>query len=444
MQDKNTSSSREQLAELGWQRMAALLDAEIPVVPAGKHRRGVLWFWLLGMAFVLGAGAWALQYRHNSPPPAQPMQTPPAPMRADKGPAPAAGQVASALSEGKAPSTDRRKEQRGAEMFTSASELQVVYNQLPGSGAAVSEAAASAAPEIAFQELPAPARPEVLPEIEWMRPRPVLAAAALPTLPTLPLAALSPSQDVPQWAEAPKRRSPRKFRFGAEVVAGIVAPSGGTRLDAAAPRQQNFASRSANSSNALSSFAAGPVVEWRVSPLFKLQSGLLAGSAMYDLALGGSVSMVDLAGSVDPANNSALHAVANAVSSGYNWSVRMNSVQMPLMASYRITPRLWAEAGLTPARAWASGDGSVSGAAESLSDPSGINQTFAYDPATLERAVIASTGQWELTASAGLQYRLTPHLSLRLQYQHGINDLVEDQYLQAKQRNLRMSGLAYF
>lgn len=416
MQDRNTQGMQEQLADLGWQRMASLLDAEMPFVPAKeRRRRGVLWFWLLALVALLGAGAWAWQAQRKSSLPERPALSAPAPIMAERDERNSGQQVAPPANVEQAPGTAAPPAQKERDLSSMASGVKTHHHLSTSFPPAVPQMTLAA--QLPAEDNSPVAGRDIQPVPET--PEPSFALSAAPALPPLPVSALDVPRDEPVWTKASRGRNASGFRFGAEAVAGIGASSG------------------------LNSAAAGPVAEWRISPKFSLQTGLLAGTALHDLALAGG-AMRDA--SVDPATSGGLtpiQVVANTLSNGYNWTVRMNSLQLPVIAAYRLTPRLSVEAGLTPARAWIAGNDGVRADAESF-DNAGGAPFFNYDRTRLESAVSSSAGQWELTASAGMQYRISPHFSLRLHYQHGINDLLDDQYLQVKQRNLRVSGLGYF
>lgn len=411
MRDKKIHEQEEALVDIGWQRMAALLATEMPAGENNK-RRGLLWFWGLALAGLLAVGTSIYVARSNSAAPSQPLVVQPAPAiaQANTPPSPT-GLEPAAATEAVAAGAVKKTTQASAGM-----PIMALSPRLPQ-------------PHMAAILPQTEAPMEVIPIVKANGPQLFSDAnnveamavahtmAASPTIPGAPFSTLELSKTAPQWAIQPVRRLTKKLRFGAELAAGGDVSQG------------------------INSFAAGPVVEWKPGRRIAIQSGLLYGGTSYGLKPAGSRARSIDTGSPVASFDTALQAVAASVSNGSNWTVRMRSLQMPLIASYQITPRIRLESGLTSARVWVSGDLGVNADMENFANVGTSNQ---YNQDQLERAVSASTAQWEWVASAGIQYRITPNTALRLHYQHGLNDLLADNSLQARQRGWKMSGLTYF
>ncbi|MBX2929225.1 MAG: outer membrane beta-barrel protein [Saprospiraceae bacterium] len=412
MQDKKVHEREEGLVDLGWQRMAALLATEMPVAAAAQSdkRRGLLWFWWLALAGLLAVGA-SIYFTHSkSVTPAQPPVVQPAPAMAQTETIPSAtGLEAAADSEAVAAAAEKMPN-------TSAGMPTLDLSpRLPQPRLAAlrlqTEASVDAIPTVRTNDY------QLFSDVNNVEAMAVAhTMAASPTIPGAPFAELELPKTTPQWAVQPVRRLSKKLRFGAELVAG------------------------GDVSQAINSFAAGPVVEWKPGRRIAVQSGLLYGGTSHKLETGRhSPRNLDTQAPNNPFT--AIQVVAVSVYNGSNWNLQLRSLQLPVIASYQITPRIRLESGLTSARVWVSGDPGVNADVENFTSGTASNQ---YDQLQLERAVGASTAQWEWVASAGIQYRITPNTALRLHYQHGLNDLLADSSLQARQRGWKMSGLTYF
>lgn len=415
MQDKKIHEREEALVDLGWQRMAALLATEMPVAAAAPSdkRRGLLWFWWLALlAGVLAVGT-SMYFVFNKPAaPAHPVAVQPAPAMAQSEitpsttglePATATEAVAAVAAE-KAPHALVGMPILSLSPRLPQPRLAAILPQTEAPTEAIPTAKTN--DHLLFSDAN---NVEAITVAHTMAPP--------PNIPGAPFAALEVPKTSPQWAIQPVRRLSKKLRFGAELATGGDVSQG------------------------INSFAAGPVVEWKPGRRIAVQSGLLYGGTSYGLKPAGSDSRNIDIGSPVASFDTALQAVAASVSNGSNWTMRMRSLQMPLIASCQITPRIRLESGLTSARVWLSGDPGVNADMETFVNVGTSNQ---YNQLQLERAVSASTAQWEWVVSAGIQYRITPNTALRLHYQHGLNDLLADSSLQARQRGWKMSGLTYF
>jgi hypothetical protein len=415
MQDRKVHEREEALVDLGWQRMAALLATEMPVAPAveSDKRRGLLWFWWLALAGLLAVGA-SMYFAHSkSTAPAQPLVVQPAPAMAQAETSPLASDL---------------------EPATATEAVAAAAEQTPQTPAATQVLALS--PRLSQPRLAA-----ILPQTEMLMDAvPTLKTndyllfldanhaeaitvaqtmAAPPTIPGAPFAELEVPKVVPQWPAQPVRRLAKKVRLGAELALVGTASTG------------------------INGFAAGPVAEWKPGRRIAVQSGLHYGGTNYRLEQPLNYSRdADPVGTPTSNFNPTIEALASSVSNGSNWNIRLRSLQMPVVASFQITPRIRLETGLTSARVWIARNAGVNADTEQLFNSG--QTAFLYDQLQLRQAVGASTAQWEWIASAGVQYQISPHSSLRLHYQHGLNDLLTDSSLQARQRGWRMSGLAYF
>ncbi len=414
MQDKNLQAQQETLADMGWQRMAVLLDVEMPV-SGGKRRRGALWMWCTltaGVAIV--AASFFFRYQQRPGELQQPLKTPapsevpamasiPEQYPVESDPAipqiaatpPAASMQASAVS-----SLRHVPAGRYAPLFAGlpavlGHEKDVLENSTTMNDAWL-------------------APPALLPALDSRLP----AHFSATPLPGLPLAAIDcrTTTDL-HWEKNPAKPLRKKVRWGAEAAVG-VSPSAG-----------------------VNTLAAGPVMEYKTGRRFALRGGLQVSTASYTLSSsgGGARSSNDPGPGVN-FDNTAIGVVASSVRDGYNWTFRANSLQVPLTASLAALPRLWIETGITPSYIWTTQNASVDAAFESVQPP--VQNAFSTQD--LGRAVSNSTERFELLLAAGVRYLVSPQFSVGLHYQVGLNDLQPLQTVQARQQNLRISGMMYF
>jgi hypothetical protein len=423
MQDKNTYfTAQSSPADLGWERMATLLDAEMPaqaaLAPNRGKKRGLIWLWLL-VGFVITAGAAATIYQHQRTVPQQPEKP------AKEGFNPAIAQVERSNSSSETavavaePATTMRQ-----------MTLAVLPTAQQHSVAAV--ATLTSMPESAetivnptYVETAPKLEPNVAANVAFSTPQHTRWAGASPMLQTaVPSSLLTAQPDLGLEAQLKTKRNTRKkVRFGVELATGIVAGTG-----------------------SIENFSAGAVAVWKPGALVAARSGLLAGSHTGDLYMPTSArqSLANDPNGLLFDNSNPLQAIESRAFSGQAYRFQAVTLQLPAMLSYYLSPRLSLEGGITAGLLLnLQNVAEASGELDQLTN-TGASPTANFSQAQLSDAVSNSVARWELLASAGLRCQITPKFSVGLHYQHGLNDLLPDSSLQAMQRNVRLSGAMLF
>lgn len=422
MQDKNTYfTAQSSPADLGWERMATLLDAEMPAqaaeAPNRGKKRGLIWLWLL-VGFGITAGAAATIYQHKHTAPLQPEKP------AKEGFNPAIAQVertsssietAVAVAE---PATTMRQTNLAllpaAQQHTAAV---AILASMPESAETIAlpthvETASSLEPNLAGD-----VAYSTLQHTRWAGASPMLQAA-------VPSSLLTAQPDLGLEAQLKTKRNTRKkIRFGVELATGIVAGTG-----------------------SVENFSAGAIAVWKPGALVAARSGLLAGSHTGDLYMPTSArqSLANDPNGTLFDNSNPLQAIESRAFSGQTYRFQAVTLQLPAVLSYYLSPRLSVEGGITAGLLLnLQNVAEASGELDQLTN-TGASPTANFSQAQLSDAVSNSVARWELLASAGLRCQITPKFSVGLHYQHGLNDLLPDSSLQAMQRNVRLSGAMLF
>ncbi len=411
MQDKDLQARQESLADVGWQRMAVLLDAQMPV-SGRKKRRGGLWLWWpVAAAVLIAASAVYVLYPHQNSgvKPGDPQPSIATPALADGGsPIKSSAQAdVDKMDPEQAPSQNAQSQKSSAptrDLRVNAT-VSPVHTAMPLVADLYSDVTGTLTPGVVYN--PATAL-EFLEKWHETATLPVLFPGALP-------AELSPHS----LQSADYRQKSRRFRFGVEAAAGISSFAG------------------------LSALAIGPVAEFKAGRRWSVRSGLQAATARYTLT-SGSAGLLrgannDPATPVDVFDGTALGLVASSVNNGSVWTYSTRSVQMPLYIGYCILPRFRVEAGITPTYIW-----HAEKATGEIDQESLVQTSANFSSAELDRAVVSSTERFEMLFSAGLRYQASPRWSMGVHYQTSLNDLQPLQALQARQQNLRLSGTMYF
>jgi len=423
MQDKNTYfTTQSSPADLGWERMASLLDAEMPaqaaaVAPHRSKKRGLIWLWLL-VGFVITAGAAATIYQHQRTAPQQPEKP------ATEGYNPAMAQVERTNSTGEPavavaePATTTSPTTLTA--LPATQQRTVAVSQLTS----MQESAKTVVIPTYVETTPN-LEPIVAGDVAHSAPQHKRWAGASPMLPAAsPSSLLSAQPDLGLETPLKSKRNPRKkVRFGVEMATGIVAGTG-----------------------SVENFSAGAIAVWKPGKLVAARSGLLAGSHTGDLYMPTSARQ-SLASDPNGTlfdNSNPLQAIENRAFSGQSYRFQAVTLQLPAVLSYYLSPRLRVEGGLTAGLLLnLQNVTEASGEADLLTN-TGASPTSNFSQAQLSSAVSNSVARFELLASAGLRCQITPRFSVGLHYQHGLNDLLPDSSLQAMQRNVRLSGAMLF
>lgn len=429
MQDKYTPqhSPSSSSADLGWKRMSALLDAEMPVqaaeTPNRNKKRALIWLWLLA-GIMISAGAAVTIYQHHRPAQEQQLKKPAsqvfnpaiaamerpteAGMPASEKPSLAATKTTNATSVATlalAPATQQRP--KAATMPTPISE----HIESASSPASTETVSTIESPQVRHMAVATPAPPR------WAGASPVLQTATpsnLMTTHTVP--GLEPVLKA-------KRNARKKLRFGVELATGIATGSGG-----------------------VGNISAGAIAVWKPSALVAVRTGLLAGSNTGDLymPIAARQSLASDPNGILFDNSTPLSALESRAFSGQSYRFQAVTLQLPAMLSYYLSPRLSVEGGLTAGLLLNLQNVSeAAGEADQLTN-TGTSPTANFSQAQISDAVSNSVARWELLASAGLRCQITPKFSIGLHYQHGLNDLLPDSSLQAMQRNVRLSGAMLF
>ena len=422
MQDKNTYfTAQSSPADLGWERMATLLDAEMPaqaaVAPNRGKKRGLIWLWLL-VGFVITAGAAATMYQNKRTAPQQPEKP------AKEGFNPAIAQVERTSSPSETavavaePATTMRQTTLAllpaAQQHTAAV---AILTSMPESTETIAlptpvETASSLEPNYAGD-----VAYSTLQHTRWAGASPMLQAA-------VPSSLLTAQPDLGLEAQLKTKRNTRKkIRFGVELATGIVAGTGNVE-----------------------NFSAGAVAVWKPGALVAVRSGLLAGSHTGDLYMPTSArqSLANEPNGTLFDNSNPLQAIESRAFSGQTYRFQAVTLQLPAVLSYYLSPRLSVEGGITAGLLLnLQNVAEASGELDQLTN-TGASPTANFSQAQLSDAVSNSVARWELLASAGLRCQITPKFSVGLHYQHGLNDLLPDSSLQAMQRNVRLSGAMLF
>lgn len=426
MQDKYTHhTSQSSPADLGWERMAALLDAEMPAqvatTPNRSKKRGLIWLWLL-TGIVIMAGAAVAIYQQKRPS-LEPHQKP-----ATEGFNPAIAQVESSV-----------------ETDFSAAEKHLT---LPESTIAISPSAIMRTPSliqyknasvisdplppqqtlaaVPAMEIAAPVSESILAE-QWMPSAPptnhrTIASPLLQSVVPAGLQYAQPNLDLDSPLKI-KRSQRKKVRLGVELATGIATSSGG-----------------------IENFSAGAIAVWKPGALVAARTGLLAGSNSGDLYMP-TAARQSLANEPNGTlfdNSTPLNALESRAFSGQTYRFQAVTLQLPAILSYYLSPRLSVEGGLTAGLLLNLQNVSeATGEADQFVN-TGSSPTANFSQAQLSSAVSNTATRFELLASAGLRCQITPKFSIGLHYQHGLNDLLPDSSLQAMQRNVRLSGAMLF
>ncbi|HRK81463.1 MAG: outer membrane beta-barrel protein [Saprospiraceae bacterium] len=427
MQDKYTHhTSSSSPADLGWERMAALLDAEMPAqasaAPNSRKRRGLIWLWLLA-GFIITAGAAATIYQHQRPAQEQLPEKP-----AVEALKPVMAQVerptetvisaseSTSVAEMKTvspPSWATLTLSPAAQQHTMAATMQTASEYIESAASQTFTEAAPAVESTQVQQVALTA-PSVK---RWAGASPMLQSA-------VPAGLLNARPDLGlEPTIKTKRNARKKVRFGVELATGIAAGSG-----------------------SVGNFSAGAVAIWKPGTMISARSGLLAGSNTGDLFMSTAArqSLVNDPNSGMLDNSTPLQALESRAFSGQTYRFQAVTLQLPAMLSYYLSPRLSVEGGVTAGLLL-----NLQNVVESSSEMdqltnTGSSPTANFSQAQISSAVSNSVARWELLASAGLRCRLTPKFSVGLHYQHGLNDLLPDSSLQAMQRNVRLSGTMLF
>lgn len=421
MQDKYTNfSAQSSPADLGWERMATLLDAEMPaqeaVAPNRGKKRGLIWLWLL-VGFVITAGAAATMYQYKRPAPQQPEKP------AKEGFNPAIAQVERTSSPSETavavaePATTMRQTTLALLPAAQKHSVAVATTSMPESDETIAlptyvEAAPKLEPKVAGD-----IAYSTIQHTRWAGASPMLQAA-------VPSSLLTALPDLGLEAQLKTKRNTRKkIRFGVELATGIVAGTGNVE-----------------------NFSAGAVAVWKPGALVAARSGLLAGSHTGDLYMPTSArqSLANDPNGLLFDNSNPLQAIESRAFSGQAYRFQAVTLQLPAVLSYYLSPRLSVEGGITAGLLLnLQNVAEASGEFDQLTN-TGTSPTANFSQAQLSDAVSNSVARWELLASAGLRCQITPKFSVGLHYQHGLNDLLPDSSLQAMQRNVRLSGAMLF
>lgn len=428
MQDKNTQhTSPSSTTDLGWERMAALLDAEMPTqaaeAPHRRQKRGLIWLWLLvGFVITAGAAATIYQYKHMAPKqPEKPAKEGFNPaiahaQQAGKAAIPAAGEKTAAATttvRAISPSTVQsvpslQQKQVVVGMIASGPESVTPFIQQADVSTTMPDAQSTLAQHVVYS-VPASDR--------WTDASPLLKAS-------VPTSILRAQPDLGfESALKTKRNNRKKVRFGVELATGIAVGTG-----------------------SVENFSAGAIAMWKPRAMVSARSGLLVGRNTGDLYMPASTRQ-SLAGdpngfTVD--NSTPLQALESRAFSGQAYRFQAVTLQLPAVLSYYLSPRLNVEGGITAGLLLnLQNVTEASGEFDQLTNV-GTSPTANFSQAQLSDAVSNSVARWELLASAGLRCQITPKFSIGLHYQHGLNDLLPDSNLQAMQRNVRLSGAMLF
>lgn len=234
----------------------------------------------------------------------------------------------------------------------------------------------------------------------------------------VPIRASTPALHLSPPAAAAARKSSR-WRLGVEATAGVHAANGAL------------------------AYGVGPIVEYRTASPVSLRGGLQVASVDYQFSTKSANSTHNdndpIVTGGGPSRSSLMEVVAHSVQRGYTWSFTTYSLQLPLTIGYALRPRVMLEAGLSPALISTISrlEGEV--AADAL-----FNVPLPTDADYYRNAVESSTERLDLLLSAGVRYQVTPHWAIGLQYQLGLNDLQPLTTIQARQQNMRLSGIYYF
>lgn len=423
MQDKYTHhTSPSSPADLGWERMAALLDAEMPVqhvaTPSRSKKRGLIWLWLLaGLVIMAGTAATIYQYHRQAP------EQPETPAAEGFNPAIAqletpAEAVVSAFGKSSAPIAATSVIPPVSLAVVPALQERTATAAIPALlSAEVVDPLALSVPVETASVLDQHVVYSALQTNHWAGASAMLQAAVPSSLlGTRPDLSLEPQQKT-------RRNMRKKVRFGVELGTGIAAGTGGVE-----------------------NFSAGVVAVWKPGISVAARSGLLAGSNTGDLYIPASArrALTNDPNGVGLDNNTPLQALENHAFSGQTYRFQAVTLQLPAILSYYLSPRLSIEGGVTAGLLLNLQN--VSEAADELDVlvSTGSSPTANFSQAQLSDAVSNSIARWELLASAGLRCQITPRFSIGLHYQHGLNDLLPDSSLQAMQRNVRLSGAMLF
>lgn len=157
-------------------------------------------------------------------------------------------------------------------------------------------------------------------------------------------------------------------------------------------------------------------------------------------------------------------AAANAAASKLN--VKLNYLAFPVSASYRLTPRIGILAGVTPSvylsgsvtvqdnyaefdrnftadefSPLAGGGNNFTNNSSGESHPLQNNRYFYYTSKPLAPAAIKRV---KFPVHAGLNYQISRHLGLTLDYQYTIHNITDKPYIQTPKQRLRLGGYLKF
>ncbi len=420
---------QEEPVDIGWQRMAALLDREMPVQGQARWRRLIVgWYWRVAVAAaVVAAGLFAL-LRLGSPADAKAVVHQEAIHATPHHP----GEWT--LPEEPCPETS-------AVLLTAREEV-VPIKTKPTPAALVSArypVALTVHPSAPWlgemTETPTAVQEETLPAAVSASAVASSASAAtagvvpslLSLVPPAPLASSTTNASVRSGAPmlhlsspaAAAVRKPSCWRLGIEATVGLHAAN-----------------------NALT-YGAGPIVEYRTASPVSLRGGLQMATVNYQLS---AKNANRIQSDDEPVvtgggqyGSDLMEVVARSVQRGYTWSFTSYSLQLPMVISYALRPRVMLEAGLSPALI-----STISQLEGEVAFDALVSQTLPRNAEFYRSAVDNSTERLALLLSAGARYRVAPNWSLGFYYQLSLNDLQPLSTIQARQQNMRLSGVYYF